>query len=74
MNNAGGLGSPARRGILTGSVGQALAIGVPIGLPMFCLFARWRAADSARSQISRAITRSFVLPDRTRRAGIEFHV
>ena len=28
-----------RRGVLTGSVGQALAIGVPIGMPMFFLFA-----------------------------------
>ena len=28
-----------RRGVLTGSVGQALAIGVPIGVPMFFLFA-----------------------------------
>jgi len=27
-----------RRGVLVGSVGQALAIGVPIGLPMFFLF------------------------------------
>ncbi len=28
-----------RRGVLTGSVGQALAIGVPIGVPMFFVFA-----------------------------------
>lgn len=28
-----------RRGVLTGSVAQALAIGVPIGVPMFLLFA-----------------------------------
>jgi drug/metabolite transporter (DMT)-like permease len=28
-----------RRGVLTGSVAQALAIGVPIGVPMFFLFA-----------------------------------
>ena len=34
LNNA-----MTRRGVLTGSVGQALAIGVPIGLPMFLLFA-----------------------------------
>jgi drug/metabolite transporter (DMT)-like permease len=34
LNNA-----MTRRGVLTGSVGQALAIGVPIGVPMFFLFA-----------------------------------
>jgi drug/metabolite transporter (DMT)-like permease len=34
LNNA-----MTRRGVLTGSVGQALAIGVPIGMPMFFLFA-----------------------------------
>lgn len=34
LNNA-----MTRRGVLTGSVGQALAIGVPIGIPMFFLFA-----------------------------------
>ena len=32
LNNA-----MTRRGVLTGSVGQALAIGVPIGVPMFFL-------------------------------------
>jgi hypothetical protein len=34
LNNA-----MTRRGVLTGSVAQALAIGVPIGVPMFFLFA-----------------------------------
>lgn len=34
LNNA-----MTRRGVLTGSVAQALAIGVPIGIPMFFLFA-----------------------------------
>jgi drug/metabolite transporter (DMT)-like permease len=34
LNNA-----MTRRGVLTGSVGQALAIGVPIGVPMFFMFA-----------------------------------
>lgn len=34
LNNA-----MTRRGVLTASVGQALAIGVPIGIPMFLLFA-----------------------------------
>lgn len=34
LNNA-----MTRRGVLTGTVGQALAIGVPIGVPMFFVFA-----------------------------------
>jgi uncharacterized membrane protein len=34
LNNA-----MTRRGVLTGSVAQALAVGVPIGVPMFFLFA-----------------------------------
>lgn len=34
LNNA-----MTRRGVLAGTVGQALAIGVPIGMPMFFLFA-----------------------------------
>jgi drug/metabolite transporter (DMT)-like permease len=48
LNNA-----MTRRGVLTGSVGQALAIGVPIGVPMFFLFALIGGGLSAIPNFSR---------------------
>ena len=48
LNNA-----MTRRGVLTGSVGQALAIGVPIGLPMFFLFTMVSGGLGALASFSR---------------------
>ena len=49
LNNA-----MTRRGVLTGSVAQALAIGVPIGVPMFLLFALASGGLTALAQFSSA--------------------
>jgi drug/metabolite transporter (DMT)-like permease len=48
LNNA-----MTRRGVLTGSVGQALAIGVPIGVPMFFLFALFSGGLGAVANFQR---------------------
>jgi drug/metabolite transporter (DMT)-like permease len=50
LNNA-----MTRRGVLTGSVGQALAIGVPIGIPMFFLFALIGGGLGAIAHFSRDV-------------------